>query len=148
MPAVRGGGKLQQAILASLDGQPVAARDLIRRIVGGEPTPAQYNACHRTMRLLIARGQLRGWLEPSQHHPLILLKVGRWVGDHDGATASERQRAVDPLQQFVDEAWLAFSLDVGYASDIAMAARALDRFDADQAHGTEPGLPQVRPGSR
>jgi hypothetical protein len=131
MPAVRGGGKLQQAILASLDGQPVAARDLIRQIVGGEPTEAQYNALHRAARSLVASGRLLAWLDHGPRRPphLILLKVGRLVCDGDGGTASEQERARNPLAEYTDRAWLAFSLDVSYATEIAEAAAALARVE-------------------
>jgi hypothetical protein len=141
MPAVKGGGKLQQAILASLDGQPRAARDVIIELVGGEPTELEYNSAHRATRSLVASGQLRAWLDHGPRRPphLVLLKVDRWISDGDSGTASERQQAVDPLQRFVDEAWLAFATDCGYASDIAMAARALadNPRDTDIAHAAE-----------
>jgi hypothetical protein len=107
-------------------------QEIISGLVGGEPSKAQYNACHRAARTLIAQGKLQGWLESTQHHPLILLKVTAWIGDHDSGTASERQRAVDPFAEFVDRPWEAFRTDCGYAVEIAEAARALARYDADQ----------------
>jgi hypothetical protein len=143
VPAVQGGGKLQQAILAQLDGQPRYARDIIAELVGGTPTPAQYNAAHRAARSLITQGRVRGWLGPGQHHPLVLLKVGRWVGDHDGGTFTERQQAVDPLADFTDEAWRAFATDCGYATDICQAAVALAR--SEHRDPAAPGPVQAGP---
>ena len=57
MPAVKGSGKWQVSILATLDGQPRYAPDVAAEIVGGTPTEAQYNTAHRAMRLLITRGE-------------------------------------------------------------------------------------------
>jgi hypothetical protein len=57
VPAVKGSGKWQVSILATLDGQPRYAPDVAAEIVGGTPTEAQYNTAHRAMRLLITRGE-------------------------------------------------------------------------------------------
>jgi hypothetical protein len=139
MPAVRGGGRLQQAILASLDGVPRPALDLAAELVGGKPTPAQYSAFHRAARSLIAQGLLHGWLQPDRNVKLLILsKAPCRAGDADRAMAAEHQQiqpvpvAQHParlsLQEFTDEAWAAFATDCGYASDIATAAVKLARY--------------------
>jgi hypothetical protein len=152
MPAVKGGGKWQVAILATLDGQPRAARDLITELVGGEPTQAQYTAAHRAARSLIASGELAAWLEPAGHLRLLVLVKPHHVSDGDSATfteqvpvvavrgrerprfteaeAAEGQRAslawpADRLAAFTDEAWRAFRTDCSYAAEIAEAAADL-----------------------
>jgi hypothetical protein len=128
MPAVKGSGRWQTAILTSLDGQPRLAREVITELVGRPPTEAEYNACHRAMRQLVSRAQLLSWFQPGQRpgaRLLVVRRVDRWVSDHDGGTLTEQQRAGDPLRLFTDRAWAAFGTDVGYAVAIAEAAAAL-----------------------
>ena len=80
MPTVKGSGKLQQAILAHLDGVPRTAREVITEIVSGTPTESQYNGLHRAARPLIATGQLTGWLERS---PACRVTIGDFLACPD-----------------------------------------------------------------
>jgi hypothetical protein len=78
VPTVKGSGKWQTSLLAALDGQPPVAREVVQEILGRPPSPSEYNACHRAVRLLIDRGQLTGWLLPGQLHLLVVRKVHAW----------------------------------------------------------------------
>jgi hypothetical protein len=119
--------------LAALDGQPVAARELITDILGTPPRDAEYSAAHRAMRGLIDHGELIGRIEPARNlRVLVLAKPQRQVGDHDGGTVAEQQQiqpvlAEQPrparlsLSEYTGRAWAAFGTDVGYGADIAQA---------------------------
>ena len=77
---------------------------MVQEILGRPPSPSEYNACRREVRLLIDRGQLTGWLLPGQRQPLVVRKVDAWIGDHDTATVTEQEQAVGSLAEFTDQA--------------------------------------------
>ena len=99
VPTVQGSGKWQVAIMAALDGQPRAAREVVTEILGQPPSHSEAVASHRATRTLIVRGQLLGWLEPVPRRPpqLMVRRVDRWVSDSDSGVFAEQERAADRL---------------------------------------------------
>jgi hypothetical protein len=143
VPTPVGSGRWQVGILGTLDGIPAELNDLVREMLGREPTPAEYTAAHRAARLLAARGQVRASLEHTSgqgHRVLVLLKIGNHVRDHDGARGADAEaQPRDWRTERCDRAWQAFAADPGYAEEIARAGRKLGRLvrDRDGAEGME-----------
>jgi hypothetical protein len=123
-----GTGRRERAILSTLDGVPRDVRELAAEIVGREPTRSEYNSLSRASHNLAALGLLqitrvpRGPSAGPGAPRAILRKVGRWVADSDGATATDSQMS---HQQWLDAAWAAFGQDWRYGEALCAAAAAL-----------------------
>jgi hypothetical protein len=164
MPPRPGTGKLQQQILAQLDGVPVDVADLVSTLAGPAPTQSQYTAIHNAVHSL-ARGQFvelsRVYDRPKIYRVLVL-KVEPapvHIRSSDRASGSDGEAPpVTPVQRYADltdAAWEAFGTDCGYGVEIARAAlKLLEREgtpvgllvrDDDSGKGSSPEVARVRP---
>jgi hypothetical protein len=125
VPAVKGSGTWQIAILAALDGIPRELRELTSEITGGAPTKSEYNSIHRAAHRLAELGLVKITRVPRRKGGgrglprARLLKIGTWLTDSDGAVAADAEMS---HAAWLDQCWLAFGTDLSYAEEIAGAA--------------------------
>jgi hypothetical protein len=141
MPHPAGAGRWHQGILAALDGVPREANDLVREILGREPTMSEYSASNHACHVLATRGLVElSHVKDGRHRRLVLVKVPgadavtvRMVRDRDGCSAADTEaQPVDWLRELTERAWAAFRQDPGYLEEMA-AAHVAKLTEADRA---------------
>jgi hypothetical protein len=164
MPSRPGTGKLQQRILAQLDGVPVDFADLVAAVAGPEPTQSQYTAIHYAVHSL-ARGRFVELSRAPAHAPGASYRLRVLKADPQPVhvRATDRASGIDdeappvtPAERYAEltgRAWQAFGTDPGYGAEIARAAVELLAAegiapgalvsDDDVGAGEDPGPAQV-----
>jgi hypothetical protein len=152
MPMPRGAGRMQQRLLAQLDGVPQPVTELLAAALGRPPTRSEHVNGLAAAHGLAAAGlvTLRRVRCADGQTRLLLLKVeDRDLSDGDGAAFTERHGIrvlasdsagctddqappLTPAERYADltdAAWEAFGTDCGYGIAMAKAAVALMERD-------------------